>query len=56
MNKYQVRVQATIVKAFTVYAEDEQAAYEAANEAFNVNYDGVEESYDQEVTHVELAK
>lgn len=53
MNKYTVRIRATVVKDIVVEAEDAEQADELAHEEFTAACDGTEESYTEEVESVE---
>lgn len=50
MKTYNVTIQATVTKTYTIEANSEETATEFANQCFSVlNEDGVEERYDQQI-------
>lgn len=51
--KYDVTIQATITKTYTVEAEDEDTAIQIANEDFDVNEDHTFETYEQDTIEIQ---
>lgn len=56
MKRYEVTIRATVTKTITVEANNETEATELANEEFNINCDGNDESYKQDTLCVETVK
>ena len=54
MNTYNVTIKAEIYKTITVNAEDENKAYEAAHDLFDVRSDDWPERYNEETIDIEL--
>lgn len=54
--KYKVTIQARVVKAYTVEAENEDLAYELAQELFSVLNDDIPERYEEEVLDIREVK
>jgi hypothetical protein len=47
--KYEVTIEARVVKSYIIEADDENAAIEQAHETFSVLHDGTDEHYEQEL-------
>ena len=47
--KYEVTIEARVIKSYIIEADDEDAAIEQAHETFSVLHDGTDEHYEQEL-------
>jgi hypothetical protein len=54
--KYEVTIQARVVKTYTVEADNEDLAYELAHEQFSVLNDDVPERYEEETLDIREMK
>jgi len=52
MKTYKVTIRATVTKALTVEAENEDDAYEVASDGFSVLCDGDDENYEQDLVDI----
>ena len=52
MKTYDVTIKATVIKTYTVEAEDEEEASLSAHEAFTVESDDTPERYEQEILDI----
>lgn len=53
MKTYEVTIEATITKTYTVQAENSDEAYETAHEIFSVLTDDAKEYYDQQTLNIQ---
>jgi len=54
--KYEVTIQARVVKTYTVEADNEDVAYELAHELFSVLNDDIPERYEEETLDIREVK
>ena len=54
--KYEVTIQARVVKTYTVEADNEDLAYELAHELFSVLNDDVPERYEEDTLDIREVK
>ena len=54
--KYEVTIQARVVKTYTVEADNEDLAYELAHEQFSVLNDDTPERYEEETLDIREVK
>ena len=54
--KYEVTIQARVVKTYTVEADNEDLAYELAHELFSVLNDDTPEQYEEETLDIREVK
>jgi hypothetical protein len=54
--KYEVTIQARVVKTYTVEAENEDLAHELAHELFSILNDDIPERYEEETLDIREVK